>query len=70
MLRCPVCKGTNFVAKTNWIFSQKVRGGRTYPEFLEIIKSKTVTEKVICQDCGNEVPKKVFKTWHLDEVVM
>lgn len=68
-ITCPSCGGTEFTANTNWIFTQGFIGGHPYPEFGEIIKSKTVTKKVVCVKCKKEVPRVIFKNWHLDELV-
>jgi len=68
-IACPNCGYTEFFAETNWLFTQEIIGGKPYPEFGEIIKSKTITIKVICVKCKKEVTKEIFKHWHLDQLV-
>ena len=68
-IECPSCGYTEFLAETNWVFTQEIIGGKPYPEFGEIIKSKTITIKVICVKCKKEVTKEIFKHWHLDQLV-
>ena len=68
-IKCPNCGYTEFLAETNWLFTQEVMGKKRYPEFGEIIKSKTVTKKVICVKCKKKVPKEIFKHWGLDQLV-
>ena len=69
-IKCPECGGVDFLTDTDWVFTQEVRGGRPFPEFRDIVKSKTITKKVTCTKCKHEVPKDIFKTWHLDQNVM
>lgn len=65
----PECDNTEFIVESAWVFSQEVIGGKPYPEFGDIIKSKTVTKKVTCFKCKKEVPESVYKHWHLDRIV-
>jgi len=68
-IQCPNCGNTEFVAESIWIFSQEFIGKGQYPEFGDIIKSRTVTKKVICFKCKKEVPESVYKHWYLDRQV-
>ncbi|MBA7643218.1 hypothetical protein ES703_50937 [subsurface metagenome] len=67
-IKCPNCFYTEFLAETNWVYTQEIMGKGSYPEFGEIIKSKTVTIKVICVKCKKKVPKEIFKHWGLEPV--
>ena len=68
-IACPNCGYTEFFAETNWLFTQEVMGKGPYPEFGDIIKSKTITKKVVCVKCKKKVPREIFKDWHLDQLV-
>lgn len=70
IIKCPFCGGTDFTAHSNWIFTQEFIGGKFYPEFADIIKSRTITRRVVCIKCKKKVPRLIFKRWHLDQTVM